>query len=559
MSSTNIRRVKTTAVPAKPRPDTIYDTPQGLYLGDDLLGGSGTFSLPTAADLTGATDSTAVMQAWASGLQDGAIIFWIGKVRSATITITAKVRIIGVDGGNGYGPTTGGTGARGTEYASALINTSTTENGLVLLSSGSTIDGVSFIDAAPTGTDAGGNPTTTRTAGSALVIGSGTVEANAIKVLNNHFVGWQRQVQVLASNEYVIANNSFMSPILYGLDIENRVNNDAGDPAVYGNDFVADRYQATAAVHFISGGGVKFFGNKTNAGLKAFIQAALVEPGANVSTSILRFTQNSFENFRDFAINVDCSANTATNGLSFVDVSDNEIATYPGAAGTAPVAFRILGNNNYVDIVQFKDNQIKNCFGIDAQRVNVLRIGVNQYRGTPNTTTPLIHIRNLVNNLHYEAPNQEGPAFIYQDDRTNATGSDTGANHTYMSQIRLDSLAVRPMYQIGCRDDHGLEVQLRVNGELSGQGAWLFKTSRAVMWNGSGNAFGQTLDAETCVDSGNATVNNYLDTSGTNMWDNTVGGGVMQVCLTRKSGSAEHRDTLKLTIHGIPATVKRLI
>jgi hypothetical protein len=34
-----VRRVKTSALPAKPNPNVIYDTPQGLYLGDDKLGG----------------------------------------------------------------------------------------------------------------------------------------------------------------------------------------------------------------------------------------------------------------------------------------------------------------------------------------------------------------------------------------------------------------------------------------------------------------------------------------------------------------------------------------
>jgi len=74
--STKIRRIKTAALPAKPRPDTLYDTPAGLFLGDEPLGGSTT--LGPFASVAALNADAGAIAALASGNGTAALVTGVG-------------------------------------------------------------------------------------------------------------------------------------------------------------------------------------------------------------------------------------------------------------------------------------------------------------------------------------------------------------------------------------------------------------------------------------------------------------------------------------------------
>lgn len=163
----------------------------------------------------------------------------------------------------------------------------------------------------------------TPTAGAAI---SAETTADGLRIDACSVRGFYINVDLVDGAEGYITDSSFYSPVLYGLKVRHVDLVDAGDHGIVNCQFIAETHNATAAIRWESGGGLRLVGCKINArGSARFTYGLDASFGSGVETTVLIVTGGSFENTTSNQIRI-VVASGAIFGL--VTVAGCEFAQY---------------------------------------------------------------------------------------------------------------------------------------------------------------------------------------------------------------------------------------
>ena len=290
----------------------------GEYVPGDVSGGGGSslgwFNVTDpayGAAGDGTTDDTAAINAAIAAVNAngrGVLYFPTGTylVTAGLTAITVPTSIRGDGCADPY--------FRG---AATTINCNSTTASLFTLSGGA--HGSSFSQLALVNT-AGSAPT----AGTAVLVQAG----DGNRYVDVSIMGFYIDMDVQDGTEWFLDRCYFYGPVLYGLKIRHIDLPDGGDMGIFNSQFVAQSYNATAAIHVETGGGPRIVGNKINMRTSANHFTYGIDLSITASTGVLTIAANSIENCLTTAIRGRLAGGTFSN----VAITGNEIAYWTSGA-----------------------------------------------------------------------------------------------------------------------------------------------------------------------------------------------------------------------------------
>jgi len=247
--------------------------------------------------------------------------------------------------------------------------------------------------------------------------------------------GWN-QLAFLKANTWMANNNSFLNFVNYGLLINNTNAIDSGDMAVYGN-FFDSSVASNTPLNWLSGGGLKFIGNKI---LTANCTAGLAVSNVTASgvTSVFLIQDNSIElpSGGSFGILIQTGASGAQ--LAQIVIQGNEIL----GGGTAGIAFSVAGGGGAsISGVSIQGNVINGVptsltmpgvlsIIVDGNEFQNGSVGINVSSATTGTIGPNLFsgVTTNYSGLNASVTLLDGPPFTVATLPTVANGS-----HVYAS------------------------------------------------------------------------------------------------------------------------------
>jgi hypothetical protein len=179
--------------------------------------------------------------------------------------------------------------------------------------------------------------------GAISLSGSGGVANSFSKIRDCTFIYGHKTIYAPDAYAWDISGNYFTGSILNGIYVGCTTNVDAGDSAIHSNTF-ANLGAVAAAVQQVSSGGLRIYDNKFNGGAYGYYMDLV----ASANTSILRISDNSFENQTNSGIRMLNTGGSAT--FTHAMIEDNMFANQPKAinldsAGTWLSLVTIQGNS----------------------------------------------------------------------------------------------------------------------------------------------------------------------------------------------------------------------
>jgi parallel beta-helix repeat protein len=275
----------------------------------------------------GTTDDTAAIQACFNAVPVGALVRLtnVYKIATGPVTVSKKLTISGDGGFNSA-----------LFQSSGFVTASTTLDCLVINAHGCTLTDFSVVNTSmPAGPFA--------TAGNGINVQQG----DDLRIDRVDTSGFWNNLSIDHADNWVVSNCRNYDAVNYGMYLRNTVFMDNADSLVTGCT-IGKFYDTTArgtAVRWESGGGLKFVGNKINAGgqplptgtskttagnLNYGLDIAVVD---GVATGVFVITGNSIENITNSQIRViqDPAGPAWTGNIAAINISGNEIGFGSGA------------------------------------------------------------------------------------------------------------------------------------------------------------------------------------------------------------------------------------
>lgn len=214
----------------------------------------------------------------------------------------------------------------------------------------------------------------TPTAGSGVKVSNGTDYLQKVDFYDCTIWGFYDGIDYQVGDNWRIHNCYFVSPVRYGVHIQNLVVPDAGGWSISDSEFLADNTPAPTAIRIESCGGAKI----TNTNILGYATAV---HATGTSTSILLISNCCFEHeLEDFII---------IEGWSLVGINNVEFGVYTTTTKHAihftEVARSIISNCLFVAPLSSGIYGIKltDCVGVEHRNISSFGFqGVVQYDGT---------------------------------------------------------------------------------------------------------------------------------------------------------------------------------
>jgi hypothetical protein len=314
------------------------------------------------------------------------------------ITVGNQCTIVGAGSSDGYAATNGGSASNGTQgavysneseiAATKLIMTSTTASMFQINAHGVSIENLHMSNQA----------TTEPTDGAAVTVGASGTPANGFSMRGCSTNRFYRSVDIVNCDAYTIAFNKLIGAVKGGIRTSNTENQDEGDPIIMGNWIMSGKNAAAPdyGILYAGGGGLKIIGNKiSRKGATAAADSVrtkkgiVLQPPANVTSSVFTITGNSIE-----AIDEDCIFIDATNAsVTNVCITGNEFNCSPSLTN---YVLRAQSGSFIPALVYFGNNTIKGCYTmVRSSYFTGINIGPNTIDGAL-LTGPLIDLANGV-------------------------------------------------------------------------------------------------------------------------------------------------------------------
>ena len=157
------------------------------------------------------------------------------------------------------------------------------------------------------------NPSTTAPTAGAGIKTAGSYIEQKVDYESVSVYGFYINIDVQVGGQWTANNIFIMSPVLYGIKIQNTVNADAGDWSIENSNFNTDLYNASAAIRIESSGGgkinnVKINTNPPHGDASTFQFGDGIDLTCASSTIILHVSNVSIENCSTNYINVNITA-----------------------------------------------------------------------------------------------------------------------------------------------------------------------------------------------------------------------------------------------------------
>jgi len=173
---------------------------------------------------------------------------------------------------------------------------------------------------------------TTPSAGSGIKV-AGTHSNQKVDFESVGVEGFYINFDVQVGYTWTMHNCSVMSPVLYGVRINNSVTVDAGDWAISDTSLFQGYYDSSEAIRVEGAGGGKIVNVKINSYLFTFDDGIKVVPA---NTVIMAISNTSIENVRGYGINI---AASSLGWWRNVHISNVEIYLTPTVADTKTAIF----------------------------------------------------------------------------------------------------------------------------------------------------------------------------------------------------------------------------
>lgn len=220
------------------------------------------------------------------------------------------------------------------------------------------------------------------TSGAGIAITGGGASNRYINVTVN---GFYNCIDVANGFEWFMTGCILYNFKRAGLRIASPTLPDAGDMGVVNNQFIAGptRTAPLAGVEWVSGGGLRFVGNKVNKrGTITQTIGLFFHPADGIATSVFTISGNSFENC-SYGIFSDDTGNTGTGRISKIAILGNEFlnsikAIYFNRTSTDKLKVVTIVGNSFAT-------------GISLHNTDRVRIASNIYEPTVSTTLSIVN------------------------------------------------------------------------------------------------------------------------------------------------------------------------
>jgi hypothetical protein len=426
----------------------------------------------------GVTDDTAAVQAAITAAVAAKGEVRLTKKYLITSGLTASGRV-----------TIKGTGAfDGALLANcSLVTASTSIDLLTIAGDGSVLEDFAVI-----------NTATTPTAGSGVKFASGWWS----HMTRVGISGFYDNLVHANSCYYSVTDCWFIDPVRYGVSMSNTVNQDYGEVMFHGNVVTtwAKTRNPTAAIHWTSGGGLKFINNKINGSTQPtgpggsnsagrFVRGFDMQIADGLATADLVITGNSVENCSSVYLYVSQQdGGTGTGTLNNVIITSNEFGFNGNGKG---IQLRSVSNaSGGVQNILVADNVFYGIpgNGIYASQVTGLHIGTNKFVGSGGTATgtELVWLDQYTYNVSVDPQNVEGDQrTLIQNNEWSLLQNDNYPkaliDHTYEREIPLTSSTSTyvVLYSFIPPDYSAGTLKLTVAGNVSGKGSAVWEGVRS--------------------------------------------------------------------------------
>jgi hypothetical protein len=329
------------------------------------------------ADSTGATNSTTAIQNAFNSLNGGrpkVVYFPSGTYLTTGNIHVPSCRIIGVSGTNAMG-FDAPQGNRTFKFdGTKILCTSATNNLFIFDSSGTVIEHCALVN----------------TSGATPTAGAGIKSMKpSTKILHCAISGFYDNVWFDESPEYLVDDVFFSQYVRYGIYHRTFIEPDAGDQNITNSWFYPRNYNAAAAIHIESGGGIKMSNLKFNANSLDTLGIDCIQLVMdNITTSDLLVSNCSFENYsgKGISIKVKNSGNfyhTVISGNQFAPNSANADGIFVDGSGGNIRDIAITGNafGNADTAIYFNSIASPSLVGniFDVVNSDVITVNTNEF------------------------------------------------------------------------------------------------------------------------------------------------------------------------------------
>ncbi len=271
----------------------------------------------------------------------------------------------------------------------------------------------------------------TKTGGSGIRLTSAAGSGTASPIIERcAIIGFNRNIDLVASGLAVIRDNYIVTPIANGVQIyiENTLSPDSGDHQIYGNVIDAGAVTTAIGIDQKSSGGVKFFGNKVLGGAVGY------RLDFQADTSILLIHSNSIENQSSYGIHL--TSSTVGPGFSQVSILGNQMAS---TLSTHAIYTDVTGGVNpyMLILIDISHNLIylaANKTGINLTAGDIGNISDNIFVGDTGNTAISIGAN---------ATNWNVGANVYRSIATPlSVSAASSGNYTFMGDVGIGTVSV---------------------------------------------------------------------------------------------------------------------
>ena len=290
---------------------------------------------------------------------------------------------------------------------------------------------------------------------------------------------------------YTVSDSGIFDPANYGIYLTNTApgGEDHGDQGIINCVIskVADTTAGGTAVRWESGGGLRFIGNKINAGAQVGYNSTEkwdygldIMAVDSVSTGIFTINGNSIENCYQTMLRIGQAGPSNTGDLLGITITGNEIGVGWGSCDAVRLGAATPAAAGHIRTLNFSGNIIQNIpgRGIVADNITRLNIGANTFESVIGTQIAL-------GSNHFYTTVDPGEQTISGSNVTiysDATDSNNGGpfqriQHIYQREINATTVAQK-LWTFNIPAYSGGEFNFVLEGSIATLGAFFIKGSR---------------------------------------------------------------------------------
>ncbi len=376
------------------------------------------------------------------------------------------------------------------------------------------------------------------TAGAAVSFTTGSPGFN---LFNCGFYGGYQSVSVVNSWQWTITNCQFIGPCMYGLNVSNPANIDAGDQTVLGCVFNLSGTPASlpnsACIYYSSGGGLKLASNKFN-GAGAVNNLYFAQVWLNIpdgmNTEDLLIQNNSFENTNAAILQTYAGpANSGTWRNLVITGNQFDAVNYAVNLGGYPGSMVPATPLNQVEIMGNLFYGVNSAITLNA--VAAVTIGANHYAPACGTCVALLA---QCKDVLVSPQTRHGAGVVHSDASTISNGNLVGIRHQ-REVITTGNTGVAP-FTFNVPNYGGGVLRFSFSGLAQGSGEFLGSYTRYVTCSSAGAVTITSEGGDVQVGTGSNSIGFNVTSAGNNEFQVNVGSvaGLIANCTIEYEGHA---------------------